>query len=101
MMSIFQVRDRRKERRRKEGKWKEIHLQCDEYFESSLAKPKTTKENTGMGNDLTILGQTAVFIAPFCIVPQVKFDVFRQSKREEEKWISNKFSLRSFYQETM
>lgn len=93
MMSIFQVRDRRKERRRKEGKWKEVHLQCDEYFEFPLAKPKTTKEYTGMGNDLTILGQTAVFIAPFCTVPQVKFDVFRQSKREEEKWISNKFSL--------
>ena len=46
-----------------------------------------------MGNDLTILGQTAVFVARFCTVPQVKFDVFRQSKREEEKWISNKFSL--------
>lgn len=94
MMSIFQVRDRRKERRRKEGKWKEVHLQCDEYFEFPLAKPKTTKENIGMGNNLTILGQTAVFIARFCTVPQTKFDVFRQSKREEEKWISNKF--RSF-----
>ena len=93
MMSIFQVRDRRKERRRKEGKWKEVHLQCDEYFEFPLAKPKTTKENIGMGNNLTILGQTAVFIARFCTVPQMKFDVFRQSKREEEKWISNKFSL--------
>lgn len=52
MMSIFQVRDRRKERKRKEGKWKEIHLHCDEHFEFPLAKPKTTKENTGMGNDL-------------------------------------------------
>ena len=48
MMSIFQVRDRRKERRRKEGKWKEIHLQCDEYFEFPLLTPKTTKENTGI-----------------------------------------------------
>ena len=64
-----------------------------------MAKPKTTKENIGRGNNLTILGQTAVLIARFCAVPQVKFDVFKQSKREEEKWISNKFSL--FYQETV
>lgn len=99
MMSIFQARDRRKERKRKEGKWKKIHLQCDEYFEFPLAKLKTAKEITGMGNDLTILGQTVVFIARFSTAPQVKFDVFRQSKREKEKRISNNF--RSFYQETM
>lgn len=37
-MSIFRVRDRRKERRRKEGKWKEIHLQCVEIFRVSFGQ---------------------------------------------------------------